>query len=127
MTWGTQDVSLNAMGSALKTYWTGAYFALFTAEPNSSGSNEYSGGGYVRIAVPGWGTVSSGGDFAPTGLPVEFSGVAGASIAGVGLFSASTGGTYYGGDFATGDLVFNSLGKLLLTAFPVDLQKILRT
>ena len=77
MAYGLQDTELNHLGSALKTRWTGAYFALFTAEPNSSGSNEYSGGGYARIAVPGWGTVSSGGDFSPTGLPVEFSGVAG--------------------------------------------------
>lgn len=126
MTYGFTDTVLNQMGTDLKTYLTGAYVSLFSAEPNSSGSNEYTGGGYARIAIPGWGTVSSGGDFAPTGFPIEFTGTPGDSIVAVGLWSAATSGTYYGADYATGDLVFNALGKLKVTALPIDLSKIPR-
>jgi glucose dehydrogenase len=54
-----------------------------------------------------------------TGVPYAFTGTPGAGATHALLFSAPTGGTFYGFDALTGDQAFNAAGAYNLTALTV--------
>lgn len=61
----------------------------------------------------------SGGVITATGVPYAFTGTPSASVTHALLFSAPTGGTFYGFDALTGDAAFNSSGAYNLTALTI--------
>lgn len=86
-------ISSTEANQALSTTGWG-FISLHTADPGTTGASEVSGGSYARVAVT-WGTPSSGtvaNTNAPTvNLPAS------TTAAYVGVWSASSGGTYYTG------------------------------
>jgi hypothetical protein len=96
------------------------FASLHTAQPNSSGSNEVSGGSpaYSREAIT-WNAASSGA-LDNNANPV-FDVPAGTTITHVGLWSASTGGTFYGWADIT-DEVFAAQGTYTLTDADITLS-----
>lgn len=81
----------NAMLEELKSLAT--HVSLHTASPGDTGTNEVAGGSYTREAVT-WGTVASGA-MANTGA-IVFDVPASTTITHLGLWSASSAGTFYG-------------------------------
>jgi hypothetical protein len=108
-----KNVALDALGVAAD------FASLHTATPNASGSNEVSGGSpaYARKALT-W-AAASGGSMATSNTPV-FDVPAGTTVAFVGLWSAGSGGTFYG-YFDVTDEVFAGQGSYSLTAGTVSL------
>lgn len=86
------DTALDAVLVPATTY----YLSLHTADPGTTGTNEVTGGSYARQAIT-FGS-ASGGSKASTdaqsfsGMPAE------AGNLWVGIWSASTGGTFIWGD-----------------------------
>jgi hypothetical protein len=83
------NVAANAVtGAAL-------YMSLHSASPGANGANELTGGSpaYARQALT-WGSASGG--VASVSGTVSFNIPAGSTVAYVGLWSASTSGTWYG-------------------------------
>lgn len=81
----------NAITDLATARWT--HLSLHTADPGSTGANEASGGTYARVALS-WGAASAGdADAAEATVDVP----AGAYTH-YGIWSASTGGTFRGGD-----------------------------
>jgi hypothetical protein len=95
------------------------FASLHTATPDASGSNEVTGGSpaYVRKAIT-W-AAASGGAKAISNAPV-LDVPAGTTVAHVGLWSASSAGTFYGYWDVT-DEVFAAQGTYTLTAGSVSL------
>lgn len=91
------------------------YASLHTADPGPTGTSEVSGGSpaYARIAVT-WDPASGGVVAADTGTPVVFD-VPASTIRYGGLWSASSGGTFYGGDAVT-EVTFAGQGEYELTS-----------
>lgn len=54
-----------------------------------------------------------------TGVPYAFTGTAGAGATHALLFSAASGGTFYGAEALTGDQAFNAAGAYNLTALTI--------
>lgn len=93
-----------------------SHVSIHTADPGGTGANEVSGGGYARQAVT-WAAASGGSRSATATL--SFS-AAGSTAAGFcGLWTALTGGTWYGGNANTGDTAFNAAGDYDLTSLSV--------
>lgn len=69
-----------------------AYLSLHTASPSTNGANEVSGGSYARVAVA-WGSPSGGSVSNSGALTVNVP--ASTTVTHVGIWSASTAGTYY--------------------------------
>src|SRR5437870_8328943 len=86
-----KNLMLDALGAVI------GYVSLHTASPGTTGTNEVTGGSpaYARKAVT-W-NAASGADLDNNANPV-FDVPAGTTITHYGLWSASTGGTFYGGD-----------------------------
>jgi hypothetical protein len=61
----------------------------------------------------------SNGVITATNAPIAFSGSAGAAATNVLLFSASTGGTFYGYKALTGDQAFNASGAYNLNSLTI--------
>lgn len=93
-------ISTNTEKNSLATkYGTDApYAALFTTAPSGgTAGTEVTGTGYARQAVS-WSTAASGA----INASVSFTVPTGQTVAGAGLYSASSGGTYIdGGPAAT--------------------------
>jgi hypothetical protein len=88
----------------------GAYVALFSTVPSGgSPGTELTGGTYARVAA-GWGAASNGVISGSATLNVP----SGATVAGVGLFTASTGGTYIDGGSVTSQ-TFGTAGTYTVT------------
>lgn len=78
------------------------------------------GSGAIGSRVSVNGTVGAGGDITYT--TVAFTGLAAnAPVGGVSYWSASSGGTNYGGSAVTGDTTANSAGEYTLSSVVVDL------
>lgn len=93
---GFSDAAKNAMLDHLGTLV--GYLSLHTADPGTNGLTAENSGGspaYARKAVTWAG--SSGGAMAMSGT-VTFDVPAGGGATHVGLWSAATGGTFYGSD-----------------------------
>lgn len=107
------SAALNVGGAAIRGVL--GYASTHTALPNASGSNE---GTAARKAIT-W-NAASAGDF-DLAAPLEFTGAAPSeSVAAVGLWSASTGGTFYGYFVPTGDTAYNAEGAYTVTQITVD-------
>lgn len=92
------------------------FASLHTADPGATGASEVTGGSpaYARIAVT-WDSATGGVVDADTGTPVVFDVPSGVTVAFAGLWSASTAGTWYGGDAVT-NVAFSGQGTYELTA-----------
>jgi hypothetical protein len=107
------DTALNLMATQLKTSVT--HISLHTADPGATGLNESAA---ARKAVT-WGTVANG-DFSMTGTLAFTGGTANGACTYLGLWSASTSGTFYGGYALTGDQTFNSAGEYTVTSLAIN-------
>jgi hypothetical protein len=103
--------ALNAEATTLAT--DAAYLSLHTADPGATGTNETSA---ARVAAA-WGGASGG---AITTSSKNFTGgAASGACTYVGLWSASTAGTFYGGFALSGDQTFNAAGQYTLTSLTI--------
>jgi hypothetical protein len=89
------------------------YAALYSTVPGASAGTELAGGSpaYARQAA-NWGTAASS---AVSAAPAAFNVASGATVAGAGFHSASTGGSYLDGGAVTSQ-AFASQGTYTLTA-----------
>ena len=107
------DAALNVGANAIRSAITHA--STHTSTPNGSGSNE---GTATRKGIT-WGAASAG-DFS-LGANIDFDdGGAAEAVAAIGLWSESSGGTFYGYFAPTGDSAFNAAGEYTVTAITVD-------
>lgn len=91
------------------------YASTHTAVPNASGSSEGTG---ARKAIT-W-SAATAGDFT-LASPIAFTGLAASeAVAAIGLWSAATGGTFYGYFVPAGDSTANAAGEYTVTAITVD-------
>lgn len=86
------------------------YISLHTASPGTTGANEASGGGYVRVQA----TYSSGSTGALTASEITITVPAG-TYTHAGAWSASTAGTYYDGCVLSTSVVLGSAGTIKIT------------
>jgi hypothetical protein len=86
--------TLNAAGNAALVAGTTYYLSLHSADPLTTGANEFTGGGYVRQAIV-FATWASGATSNNAAIAVPNAGTTAATY--VGIWSASTAGTYLGG------------------------------
>jgi len=113
--------STAAKNSMLDHLGTEAVFAsLHTADPGDTGASEVTGGtpAYVRKAIT-WNAAASGA-MDDSNAPV-FDVPAGTHVNYVGLWSAESGGTWYGSDVVTEE-VFAAQGTYTLTDMDLDLN-----
>lgn len=61
----------------------------------------------------------AGGVITATGVPYAFTGTPGAAATNALIFSALTGGTFYGNEPLTGDQAYNAAGDYNLTALTI--------
>lgn len=111
-------MALNAAGLQLGAAGIAAglgYVSLHTNTPGAAGDQNVIAGG--RFAVD---LVASGGNIA-LDAPVEATGLTPlATVAHIGFWSASTGGTYYGSAArSSGDAAVNAAGEYTLTAVTI--------
>lgn len=100
----------------------GGFASLHVSDPGDSGTGEVTGGSpaYARKAVT-WGTAGTptAGEVAATNQPI-FDVPSGVTITYVGVWSASSGGTFYGGGEVPAE-AFGSQGTYTLTTLIMDL------
>lgn len=106
---GFNDTALNVMVDALAA--AGTYISAHTADPSTGGSNEVAGGSYARQQTT-WGSASSGDR---AGSQVSIPIPAGTTVTHWGIWSASSGGTFYGGFALSASEVFGAAGTLAHT------------
>jgi len=109
-------MALNSNGkNALVGGLTGvaAYASLHTAEPNSSGSNEVTGGSYARKSIS-WAAASNG--TAASNANIVFDVPATTTITHIGYWSASTSGTFYGSRQLDTSQTFSSAGTYTISS-----------
>jgi hypothetical protein len=96
------------------------YVSLHTGSPGTNGANEVSGGSpaYARKAMT-W-NAASGGGLDNSNAPV-FDVPAGTTVSHFGLWSASSGGTFYGGDALSASESFTGQGTYTLNDGDVTL------
>lgn len=82
---------LNAQVAGLTA--VASYASLHTAEPNTSGSNEVTGGSYTRESIS-WGSASNGTALSSGQIVFDVPGST--TITHLGYWSAASGGTFYG-------------------------------
>lgn len=107
------DAALNVMGDALAG--VALFASLHSADPGATGTNETSAG---RQGVT-W-SASSAGDLSLSASESFTGGAASGACTHVGLWSASSGGTFYGGFALTGDQNFNAAGEYTLTDLTIS-------
>lgn len=88
------------------------FISLHTADPGTTGTSEVSGGTYARVAVT-WGTVTSGSVSSTAAAVINVP--AATTITHWGLWTASTGPTFYYGGTLTASETFGSAGTYSLT------------
>jgi hypothetical protein len=102
------NIGATAMGNAA------THLAIHTADPGATGLNPSSA---ARVAAT-W-PAPSGGDLVISNK--NFTGGAPSGPAThVGLWSAITGGTFYGSQALTGDQTFNAAGEYTITSLAVN-------
>lgn len=107
----------NGLNAAAKGVSDSApYLSLHSASPDATGSNETSA---ARQAVT-W--VAGAAGVRQLSAAANFTGGAANGNCGwAGLWSASTGGTYYGSIALTGDTTFNAAGQYTVSAGSVTI------
>ncbi len=99
---------------AITTFYASAH----TATPNDSGSNEVSGGSYVRVSATF--AAASGGSRASTNAPV-INIPAGTTVTHIGYWTASTGGNFLGYGTLGTPAVFSSAGTYTVDSCTVSI------
>lgn len=109
------DTAKNLMLDALAA--AAGYVSLHNADPGASGANELSGGSpaYARKAVT-WASAASG-SVAASNQPV-LDVAAGATVAYGGLWSAASGGVFYGSGAVVSE-TFGAQGTYTLTSISI--------
>jgi hypothetical protein len=110
---GLNDTLLNIGAAAMQAAATHA--GLFTAEPNATGTTNTTTAARQPIT---WITAANG-DMVVTADAAFTGGAASGACTWVGLWSAVTSGTFYGGFALTGDQAFNAAGEYTLTGITV--------
>lgn len=110
---GLNDTALNLMANALAAAATHA--SLHSADPGTTGTSETTAG---RQPIA-W-DAAANGDLSLTGTEAFTGGTASGACTYVGLWSASTGGTFYGGFPLTGDQTFNASGEYTLNDITIS-------
>ena len=110
---GLNDTILNIGNAAMQAVATHAQ--LYTAEPNAAGTTNASAA--ARQALT-WVTAANG-DMVVTADAAFTGGTASGACTHVGLWSASTSGTFYGYFTLTGDQTFNAAGEYTLTGITI--------
>jgi hypothetical protein len=117
---GYSNTARNVMLAELAS--VGVYASLHTSDPGDSGTGEVSGGSpaYARKSIT-WGTAGTPttGEVAATSQPI-FDVPAGTTVTYVGVWSASSGGTFYGSGEVPAE-TFGSQGTYTLTTLIMDL------
>lgn len=109
-----KNLMLNALGAVA------AYASLHTDDPSDNGANEVAGGSpaYARKAITWNGAAAGAMDDSNT---PAFDVPAGTTVKYVGLWSALSGGTFYGSDAVTNE-AFAGQGTYTLTDMDLDLN-----
>lgn len=109
-----KNLMLNALGAVA------GYASLHTADPGASGTGEVTGGSpaYARKAVT-WNAAASS-NLDSSNAPV-FDVPAGTTVTHFGLWSASSGGTFYGGQSLSASETFTAQGDYTLDDADVNL------
>lgn len=109
-----KNLMLDALGAVA------VYASLHTADPGTSGTSEVAGGSpaYARKAIT-WNAAASGN--LDNNANPTFDVPAGTTITHFGLWSASSGGTYYGGGSLSASESFTGQGTYNLTDADVAL------
>jgi hypothetical protein len=110
---GLNDTLLNIGNAAMQTAATHAQ--LYTAEPNAAGTTNLTAAARKPIT---WVTAANG-DMVATADVAFTGGAASGACTYVGLWSALTGGTFYGYFGLSGDTAFNSAGEYTLTSITI--------
>lgn len=109
-----KNLMLDALGAVA------VYASLHTDDPGTNGANEVTGGNpaYARKSIT-WNGADAGA-MDDSNAP-EFDVPASTTIKYVGLWSADSGGTFYGSDAVTNE-AFAAQGKYTLTDMDLDLN-----
>lgn len=107
------NAALVVMANALSG--VAGYAAIHTANPGSTGTNQSTAGRQAIVLA-----VDANGDITLTGDENFTGGASGGPATYVGLWSASSGGTFYGGFALTGDQTFNAAGEYVLEDIILD-------
>jgi hypothetical protein len=107
------DGTLQALGNHLASLCP--YASLHSADPGSTGTNATTA---ARQAVSF--NVDGDGDLTLTSTVSFTGGAASGAVTHVGLWSASTGGTFRGGFALSGDTTFNGAGEYNLTGLTIN-------
>lgn len=103
------DTALNIMVDALAA--AGTYISAHTADPGATGTSQHGSRSQTTWGAAGSG--ATGGDRAGSQVSIAVS--ASTTITHWGIWSASTGGTFYGGFALTTPETFSNAGNLLHT------------
>jgi hypothetical protein len=101
------NAGLNAALDAVLTTSTTYYLSLHSADPSTTGANEFSGGGYARQAIVFGTAAAAGSKASTTAQTVPNAGTVPATHTGV--WSASTAGTYVCGQAMTSSVTAASI------------------
>lgn len=107
------EAALNLMADALAA--AAGFGSLHSADPGSTGTSETTAG---REAVT-W-AAAANGDLTITGTEAFTGGAASGPCTYVGIWSAASGGTFYGGFVLTGDQTFNAAGEYTLDDITIN-------
>lgn len=107
------DTALNLMAEALAD--AALYASLHTAAPNAGGSNESTA---TRLSIP-W-TAATGGDISLVSALPFTGGTPSGPATHIGLWSAASGGTFYGSFALTGDQTFNAAGEYTVNSLSLN-------
>jgi hypothetical protein len=107
------NAALNAMADHLASI--ADFASLHSADPGTTGTNETTA---ARQGIV-W-DAAANGDISLTGTEAFTGGAASGACTHVGLWSAASGGTFYGGFALTGDQTFNAAGEYTLTDVTIN-------
>ena len=109
-----KHVMLNQLGTVA------GFVSLHTASPGTTGANEVTAAGpYARQAIT-W-NAASGGNLDSSNQP-QFTVPASTTVSHFGVWSAVTGGTFYGGAALSASENFTAEGTYTLTDVDLDLN-----
>lgn len=104
-------VAANALRGAI------THAQLHSGAAGGSGTTNVTSAGRQAIT---WSAATSDGDFGLASALNFTGGASSGAVAEVSLWSASSGGTFYGNYAITGDATFNSAGEYTLTALNLN-------
>ena len=112
---GLTNAAMTVGANAMRTVMTHAQ--LHSAAAGGSGTSNVTAAGRQAIT---WGSTSGAGDF-DISSPLNFTGgAASGAVYSVTVWSASSGGTFYGEFIIAGDTAFNSSGAYTVTSIALD-------